>query len=49
MSLNGKTHKENGSIIEFSSNKLLKEDLIAVKCTRYLVEYILHHLFTLVI
>ena len=30
----------NGSIIEFSSNTLLSEDLIAIKYTRYLVLYI---------
>ena len=37
LSLNGKTYIGNGSIIEFSSNTLLTEDLIAIKYTRYLI------------
>ena len=42
LSLNGKTHTENGSIIEFSSNNLLTEDLIAIKYTRHLVQHLLY-------
>ena len=37
LSLNGMTYIRNGSLIEFSSNTLLTEDLIAIKYTRYLV------------
>ena len=40
LSLNGKTYIGNGSIIKFSSNTLLTEDLIAIKYTRYLVLHI---------
>ena len=40
LSLYGKTVIGNGSIIEFSSNTLLTEDLIAIKYTRYLVLHI---------
>ena len=43
LSLNGKTYIGNGSIIKFSSNTLLTEDLIAIKYTSYLVV----HIFTL--
>ena len=42
LSLNGKTYIVNGSILKFSSNTLLTEDLIAIKYMRYLV----HHLLT---
>ena len=38
--LNGKTFIRNGSIIKFSSNTLLTEDLITIKYTRYLVLHI---------
>ena len=34
------TYIGNGSIIEFSSNTLLTEDLIAIKYTRHLVLHI---------
>ena len=40
LSLNGKTYIENGSIIKFSTNTLLTEDLITIKYTRYLVLHI---------
>ena len=40
LSLSGKTYIGNGSIIEFSSNTLLTEDLITIKYTRYLVLHI---------
>ena len=40
LSLNGKIHIENGPIIKFSSYKLLTDDLIAIKYTRYLVLHI---------
>ena len=38
--LNGKIYIGNGSIIKFSSNTLLTEDLITIKYTRYLVLHI---------
>ena len=40
LSLNGNTYIGNGSTIEFSSNTLLTEDLIAIQYTRYLVLHI---------
>ena len=40
LSLNGNTYIGNGSIIEFSSNTLLTEDLIAIKYTGFLVLHI---------
>ena len=40
LSLNGNTNIGNGSIIKFSSNTLLTEDLITLKYTRYLVLHI---------
>ena len=40
LSLNGKTYIGNGSIIKFSFNTLLTEDLITIKYTRYLVLHI---------
>ena len=40
LSQNGKTNIGNVSIIEFSSNTLLTEDLIAIKYMRYLVLHI---------
>ena len=40
LSLNGKTYTGNGSIIKFSSNTLLTEDLITIKYTRFLVLHI---------
>ena len=38
------SHIENGSIIEFSSNNLLTEDLIEIKYMRHLVYTSLQHL-----
>ena len=38
--LNGKTYIGNGSIIKFTFNALLTEDLITIKYTRYLVLHI---------
>ena len=40
LSLNGKTYIGNGSIIKFSSNTLLTEDLITIKYSRFLVLHI---------
>ena len=40
LSLNGKTVIGNGSIIKFSSNTLLTENLIAIKYMSYLVLHI---------
>ena len=40
LSLNGKTYIGNGSIVKFSSNTLLNEDLIAIKYTRHMVLHI---------
>ena len=37
LSLNGNTYIGNGSIIEFSSNTLFTEELVAIKYTRYFV------------